>query len=63
MDEAELLVERIRRMREGLTTDRAIEAADQLTQISSREMRTAAEKAAEDAGLKGWACPELAALR
>jgi hypothetical protein len=63
VDEAELLVERMRRMREGLSMETAIETADQLTQTTSYEMRSLAEKAAAEAGLAGWACPELAASR
>lgn len=63
VDEAELLVERMRRMKEGLTSEAAIQVADQLTQISDPAMREMAEKSASEAGLKGWSCPELAAER
>jgi hypothetical protein len=42
VDKAELLVERMKRKREGLTVDAAIRAADQLTQAGSPEMRALA---------------------
>jgi hypothetical protein len=63
VDEAELLVERMRRMKEGLSSEAAIQVADQLSQISDPAMRDIAEKSASEAGLKGWSCPELSAKR
>jgi hypothetical protein len=59
VDKAELLVERIKRMRDGLTIEAAIRVSDKLTQAGSPEMQALAEKAAADAGLKNWSCPEL----
>lgn len=63
VDEAELLVERIRRMQEGLTAEAAIQAAEKLTDLASQAMRTQAEEAAKAAGLENWSCPELAGAK
>lgn len=63
VDEAELLVERIRKMLEGLKTEAGTQLASAMTQPASYDMRQQAEAAAKDAGLQGWNCPELAAAK
>lgn len=63
VDEAELLVERIRKMEEGLKTETGAQIASAMTQPASPDMRQQAEAAAKEAGLAGWSCPELAAAK
>lgn len=63
VDEAELLVERIRKMQEGLKTEAGTQIASAMTQPASPDMRQQAEAAAKEAGLQGWNCPELAAAK
>lgn len=63
VDEAELLVERIRKMQEGLKTEAGAQIASAMTQPASPDMRQQAETAAKEAGLQGWNCPELAAAK
>lgn len=57
VNQAELVVERSKKMREGITNGEAIEAVNNLLHAANKQDMVEAQ--AKQAGLADWKCPEL----
>lgn len=59
VDVASLKVERAKRMGEGLETEAAFKVMEVMATTGQTDQKALVEKAAKEAGLDGWTCPEL----
>ena len=57
VNQAELVAERSKKMREGITNEEAIEAVNNILHASNKQDMVEAQ--AKQAGLSDWKCPEL----
>jgi len=60
VDIAELAAEKAKRMGEGLESEAALRAIEAMSVAAAGDHRGLVEKAAREAGLENWSCPELA---